>query len=264
MAHYDKSTMDFMEKVADGVQGVKPLGPPKPTDEIVEDAARKSLSSLRGLRSGGALGMAATALMPMAAEKLFSKFGSLSVLTTYNYLNNIYDQKWWDWEPETLWNVLEVDNGIDATDEIKNLVMALQTVLKSNAAHEHWHIFENVCQAFNGNSVDFSTVQPAELNEIALTIKILNHLRPKQAFDEEVFIYIAASARNSGVVFLPSDLFPEECQKFLNEMGFDTLLLRSRVQKSWPETPKKEFAADLQIQLARLHEIKEYVEEHHG
>lgn len=267
MARYDAFTKEFMDKVAEGGEVEVPK-PPKPQDQVVEDAARQGLLSLRGLREGGAKGFVVNTLAPKAFRSLFDneKTGSMSIMSAYNHLNNNYDTKWWDWEPETIWEVLLKDEGIEATDEVKNLVLALQTVIRTNAAHEGWHIFENVCQAFNGNTVDFSTVTPAELTEIALTLKVLSELRPKQEFDEEVWIYIAACARNAGVVFLPPEIFggSGRCQEHLDNMDMAKTGLKDQVKKYWDSNNLKSSNPAIQVQLARLNEIKEYVEEHYG
>jgi len=269
MAHYDKLTMDFMEKVSEGGISVAPIVPPKPDDEIIEDRARRGLSSIRALKEHGITGLISKAIFPTIAEKLFQKTGSVSVLSTFNYLNSKYDVDWWEWEPETVWAMLKQDEGIEASSEVKNLVLALQVVMKTNAAHENWHIFENVCQAFNGNSVDFSTLQPAELTDIALTIKVLNNIRPKQEFDDEVMIYIAASARNSGVVYLPSQLYEGDgsYQKHLEGMDANpdgNKNLVKAVAEAWGSGNLKSGNEMVDMQLAKLNEIKEYVEEHYG
>jgi len=267
MARYDEFTKEFMDKVAEGAEVQTPQ-PPKPADQIVEDTARRGLLGLKGFKEHGAKGLLLNTLVPSAFRKLFEseKTGSMSIMAAYNHLNNNYDTDWWDWEPETIWEVLLKDEGIEATDEVKNLVMALQTVLRTNAAHEGWHVFENVCQAFNGNTVDFSTVTPAELTEIALTLKVLGEIRPKQEFDDEIWIYIAACARNAGVVFLPPELFGGSgtCQKHLDNMDMAKTGLKDQVRKYWNSGNLKSSDPAIQVQLARLNEIKEYVEEHHG
>lgn len=265
MARYDELTKDFMEKVSEGME-VKPPEPPKPVDEVVEDAARRGLVSLKGLRAYGAKGLLLNTLAPSAVSKLFEKTSGVSVMGVYNHLNSVYDLDWWEWEPETIWEMLKKDDGIEATDEAKNLVLALQTVLKSNAVHENWHVFENVCQAFNGNTVDFSTVTPAELDEIALTLKLLSDLRPKQEFDEEIWIYIAACARDAGVVLLPPELFGGSGipQIHLDNLDLSRSGVKGQVEKYWNSGNLKSSDPAIQVQLARLQEIKEYVGEHYG
>jgi hypothetical protein len=266
MAQFDEDTKSFMEKVSEDLTPNIPKVEDEPPEETLEHAARKGLVGLRGLKTHGMGGVAKNILGSTFAHQLFDKTGGVSVLSTYNYLNNVYNNSWWDWEPETIWKVLKEDEGIDATSEVKNLVMALQTILKSNAAHEGWHVFENVCQAFNGNTVDFSTVQPAELDEIALTLAVLEDIRPKQEFDEEIWIYIAACARNAGVVYLPPDLFggSEDCQKYLDDMNVSGHDLRDQVKRYWGSGNLKSSDPALQIQLARLSEIKDYLGEHYG
>lgn len=180
-----------------------------------------------------------------------------SVLYFYQFLNNHYNRQWTDWEPETLWATLARDHK-PPSEGLKNVIMALQVVVKTNFPFEQWHVFEKVGHAFNKNPVSFSIVQPLELNEVAYTLKILKKIRPKMKFDPEVYAYIASIAKNSGVVYLPPGLYGgNSSQKFLDEMNND-MRLKERVRTSWPALPGKEETA-LNVQLARLNEIKEYV-----
>lgn len=246
----DEHTTDFMKSVL----GEEQIAP----DKLKPLRVIKQLASIaQDPRNIGKF------LVRKSTKDLMSKEGSLHVLGVYRFLNEHYGREWWDWEPETIWASLEKDHRAEGTpDEIKNMVMALQTILNSFAPFEHWHIFEKISHAFNQNHVDFGTLQPTELDEVAFTLFILNQIRPNTEYDSEVLQYIAVCANMSGMVFLPEDIFPE-VQKHLDEMTFEHHL-RDVTKMVWeggalPPEDQILLRHQVEIQIARLKDIQEYL-----
>lgn len=249
MGRFDKNTLDFMEKIA---------------DESASEEKKRDLSKLRTFKSvvnsiqdpHKALGKALVSGVTMKA--LFDKEAGVTVLGIYGILNEHYGREWWQWEPETVWTTLQKSHGIDPDEDLRNLISALQLTVTTNQPFENWHIFEKVGHAFNFNPVNFGIVQPLEIEEAALTLKLLRTIRPKQEFDSEICAYLAASARNAGLVALPEAVFTAGCQGFLDRMGNDTALAAA-VMKG-----EETGGADYLIQKARLKEIEQYVADHFG
>jgi len=244
MAQYDDPTKAFMEEVASGK----------------EDAVRAAIRATHGAKNPVAL--AARLAIASNARKVWNeeKTSSVSILGLYEQLSNMFGSEWHDWEPETIWSSLVAEGYEGLNENVKDAILALQLISKTNQAHENWHIFEKVGHAFNFNNVDFSVLQPLELDEVALTLKVLNKIRPKQEFELEVDGYIASCARNCGVVYLPSDLFPNKtAQDFLDELNND-IPLKNNVSERWSHSPmpRKVDPLPLKVQLLRLEEIKEY------
>lgn len=246
MARFDKTTTDFMEKLA---------------DEGKERAGAPDLAPLRTLKSvvksiqdpHKAIGKALVSGATMRA--LFEKEARVKVLGVYGILNENYGRSWWDWEPETVWQTLKKEHGYDPDEDLKNLISALQLCVTTNQPFENWHVFEKVGHAFNQNPVNFGIVQPLEPQETALTLKILRAIRPKQQFDSEICGYLAATAKNAGIVYLPEEIFTAGCQSFLDGMGNDLELKEDLIQGRNKTTPA------YQIQIARLKEISDFIEE---
>ena len=184
------------------------------------------------------------------------------ILALNSKLNEKYNRTWWNWEPETLWKMIPTDFGIQLTRELKDSIQALQILYSTHFAHENWNVFENVGHAFNDNTVLFGTLQPLELDEVAWALKIINTIRPNEEFDPEVLTYIAACAKQSGVVYLPTDLYPKGSQVILDSLNND-LELKKEVETSYPKieefSDKKYSETPLGVQLGRLKEIREYV-----
>jgi hypothetical protein len=269
MARYDASTAAFIEKIAGSVAHLKPKEP-EPAEALpahgsaTKDALKATKKILQAAKDPkGALPRMAVAL----ATKELLKEGTTPVLRIYGLLNEHYKELWWDWEPETIWQTLTTDHAVDPEPELKNIIMALQLTARSNAPFEHWHIFEKVGHAFNGNPVDFNVLQPLELHEAALTVFILDTIRPAQAFDDEVLGYIGGVAKFSGIVFLPAAWF-DNAQKYLDELVND-LELRDAVRTRWVDAgerhvpePRPDDSPAMKIQLLSLREVEDYIKEH--
>lgn len=258
MARIDDLTKEFMDKVSG-----KEITPPEepshaPTKDALKPirAAKQVLTGMEDPRK--ALGKL---LVRSIAGEVMDKTGSFKVLSLYQYLNDEYDREWWDWEPETLWAELSrTTYGAEPEEEVKGAVMALQLTLNANSPFEHWHIFEKVGQAFNFNPVMFSTLQPLDADEAALTMAILKKIRPKEEYDDEVLKYVAVCAHEAGLVYLPEDMYPG-VQPHLDEITFEHGL-RDRVKAIWESGDVRDTGTDIStdIQLSRLSEVKSYVE----
>ena len=279
MPRYDQHTQDFMRElmgdmepsenghaIVKAAEGVKPAteAPPTPeSDRISTKPLRLAKQLLRGMEDPRkAIGKA---VIRLAAHELMDKEGSVKILSLYKFMNEHYKREWWDWEPETIWTMLEQDH-LDATpEELRNAIQALQVILNTFAPFEHWHIFENVGHAFNMNPVSFSVVQPLEPDEAALTMEILRRIRPATEYEVEVLIYVATCAKVAGMVYLPDDMFPG-VQKHLDEITFEHLL-RDATKKAWEtkEMPKgRVLREQVEVQIYRLLDVKRYLSKEVG
>lgn len=197
MARYDDDTKKFMSDVGNNAKFV----------------ARQVL---RGKPLSQAIARQAIAGTTFSA---LEKQAGLKVMDIFKLLNSHYDHSWWDWEPETIWQTIMLDHAIEATEEVRNIIQALQVVVSTDAPFEHWHIFEKVGHAFNHNHVSFADLQPLEMDDIAATYAILHKIRPKAVCDDEILGYIAACAKEGGLVSLPVAFFPAGSQESLDKLG---------------------------------------------
>jgi hypothetical protein len=257
MTRIDDASFEFLQKMAgEGVQPEEPVNPVETAQTIGRAVkAVKNLSSAATAPRYIAKQIVGAAVRGLMAEP--EKHAGLSVLALFELLNRDHGQAWWDWEPETLAATLHADHDIDVTPQVANVLGALQVTVKTNAPFEHWHVFEKVAHAFNFSVVDFDQLQPHELHDVALALKVLATVRPRQGYEPEVAAYIAACAMTGGVVYLPAPMFPPACQGFLNKLGNNMALL-ARVERCWPKSAPPGDEA-LAIQIARLSEVREYI-----
>lgn len=248
MARYDKTTLDFIEKVA-GAEASE-----QPKDSRAKSALKAARLAVKVHQAP--VETATKSFLRMAAAD-FLKTAKTPPLKFYEQLNEKFKRAWWDWEPETLWHSLEDGGLAKPSDEVKNLVMALQICVTTDAPFEHWHIFEKVAHAFSQNRVDFGVVQPLELTEAAAAVRVLAAIRPKREFTSEVCGYIASVAKSSGVVYLPPELFPALAQSELEKTSYASNLAKL-VAECWQ---KKSNPSDEVVghQIEMLKEISEFV-----
>jgi hypothetical protein len=252
---YDESTKSFMNDVSNAPTGVDASTLKQSVNvvrSLLSENPKTSLAKLVAKR--GIKALARDTFDKQAAQR------PVNVVSIFKNLNEKYGREWFDWEPETVIQTLSHDFGMELDSDGENIVGALQLILNTNQAHENWHIFEKVGHAFNTNNVDFTILQPLRPDEIALTLAIMNYIRPKEVYDTEVAAYIAACAKESGMVYLPDEFFGADAQKFLDGMEND-LELKSKVANLWASktTPTD---LGLLIQTKALYEIKDYIQEH--
>jgi len=252
MTRVDQDTKNFMDAVADG---------PRPPEKQLEVALRTARSISKNPKKYVVRKLVSAALVgDEGSEKIAAAVAAVDVVAIFHTMTERYGRDWHDWEPETLWSTLKDLRGEESSRGLKEILMALQVVVSTNAPFEHWHIFENVANAFAGNPVDFGILQPIELTDAARTVRILLELRPKMIFDDEVWGYIAAIAKKSGVVYLPKDLFAGSTkpQEILDDLNND-LELGQQVRGRWPSPPRSDDDLGLKVQLLRLKEISDCV-----
>lgn len=243
MAHIDGPTEKFMTALSGTAEA------PRTVDKVAES----SRSVAPKLNASGVV------------EEL-QKEGGLSPLKLFGFLNEHHEQSWWDWEPETLWTVLGVEHGIQPTEALRDLVMALQTIVSTAAPFEHWHAFEKVGHALCGTSVDFQVVQPLEPDQVALTCKILAAIRPQEKYEPEVLGYMAACCHSAGMVYLPHDFFPVGAQtelariaKDYSGVGCEVTSLPHGDDGAWPRPAVESDSPAIKHQIGMLQEIREFV-----
>lgn len=249
MTRFNQDDINFFDKISEDHKPSESHTTPKEILSLANKAARimhqPSTTIARALVSAGTRSL---------VKESFAKLAGMSPVQIYSLLTDHYKRDWWDWEPETIWQTLKIEFGVDVDRAVRDNVMAIQVVLNTDAPFEHWHIFEKVGHAFNGNPVEFQITQPLNLLEIAWTVKVLKTLRAQEELEPEIYGYIAAAAKNSGVVYLPPEYFGELSQSYLDKLGNDALL------KEKVRLKKDDGSAAYKIQVLGLKEIEGYLE----
>lgn len=261
MARYDDATLEFMSKIAKNSNEEKKTPSAKTVIRQTVGLA-KDLSKPGQTKQEAALAKRVLTVATKTTMSALSKMAGISPIGIFEMLNRQYGSDWHDWEPETIWRTLELEQAVTPNEEVKNLIQSLQLIAKTDFPFEDYHIFEKVGHALNLNYVNFEIMQPLDPDEIALAIKILKDLRPGLEFEHEVNAYIGACGKNAGMVLLPSDLFGEEPQHFLDDLGNDIELKQQVISHMGKiESAAVDEDSPLGVQLSRIKEIREFISE---
>lgn len=237
----DRATKDFASKLAEEVTLADELKALKTVAKVIQNPT-KALPRL-----------AQKTLLDATFKKEGAPRPGSEPVKMFGYMNEHFGQAWWEWEPETL--RARLGARMRLTDEVMNLVQALQLVAGTDAPFEHWHVFEKVGHAFAGGIVDFQVMQPLEPDEVAFAYRVLSKLRPHAQFDEEVAIYMAVCCHHAGMVYLPPDLFPPAADLALRKMTHEKNL-EVATEASW-KTGQATDNPVLAHQLELLHMVRE-------
>jgi len=117
-----------------------------------------------------------------------------------------------DWEPETL--QLEVKDAwsIELPQTNWDKVYALMTVLTTNLFEQNLETFTHVCNALSGAGADFTTYDPATVEEMSTAIGEIVLLDPPEKgnfnFSDEVKTYMQVRLAYEGFITPPKMLAP--------------------------------------------------------
>jgi len=169
------------------------------------------------------------------------------------------------WEPETIYQVIGVDQS-QVPLKIREKVEALKAFLRNNLVWTDWHIFENAVILINNQTPNFNVIQRPRVREVAYAVDILNKIK-EEKFSEEVAKYIAAVARDRGLIVLPENL--SFAQKYLDILYPDKEIkdMQKKVKLGWEMLKEEDYrkmdfdmSDPIDVQLARLLEIKIYID----
>lgn len=162
----------------------------------------------------------------------------LSLMLIKNFQN-----KWTEWEPETLWSEMVSRMGFIPSEDLRGRIMAIRLLIGTDRFHTDFQVFEKVVLTLNGRKPVFNTMQAVSPEEIARALTWATKLQERD-FDEKVLAYIAAVCFDEGLYYLPDPLHiaQKQLDRLLKNDG-----LRDSVMKRW-EAVKHTDLEQLQLQ----------------
>jgi hypothetical protein len=104
-------------------------------------------------------------------------------------------------EPETLY-----DLGLAKTSLEAQRILALRTIIHTEAVFEDFNVFENVVELLNGIEPNVEMIDGTDPEQIWYALKAIQELRPEAILSEEVQAYIRFFFKEAGITFLPDML----------------------------------------------------------
>ncbi|NIP67379.1 hypothetical protein GWN63_04850 [Candidatus Bathyarchaeota archaeon] len=180
-------------------------------------------------------------------------------------LDQVWEEDWRQWEPETITQTLEQD-GVDVARVNLDKIMALKVLMNTTEFWESPRTFEKVCLAFAGRMVDWGHIQEPRVHDIAACVALVERYIAEHEFSDDVATYVAGCAVRDGYVLLPPVLsfaqFP-----FSNELAFsmgdDVLDVQNQLMDALEEDgdPPKEHAVQYMRLLRCQYHTQDMVDE---
>jgi len=138
-----------------------------------------------------------------AAELL--KKPTVHPITLDRIMGGLYPE-WIIWLPETLESAVRSITAQNAVDPlVLHKLSAIQTVHNNEGPWVDWEVFNWINQPFNDELANFQYARRPDLDDLYVTVSIMDVLR-KREFDPEVKHFIAAACLDAGVLFVPPPL----------------------------------------------------------
>jgi len=131
-----------------------------------------------------------------------------SAAKIYDFLNKMLENDWWEWEIETLEQVLWIKYGAALEGVNRDKVLAIRHTCRSDNPFADWYEFNQVALSFSGSVADFEYLKSPSPGMVINCVKILNHIRPdrKSFFSNDVLKYICIVLLNDGIYIPPPSL----------------------------------------------------------
>lgn len=131
-----------------------------------------------------------------------------------------------EWEPDTIVMELVDRFGVEVPDENRDKLFALMTALNTDQFYVNPLTFTYICQALNGDAVDFETFNPPDPEDLAwgVTEVLLNDIaledepNTDQQFKPEVARFVGTILQIAGMLIAPANL---EFADYPNGGGFN-------------------------------------------
>ena len=192
---------------------------------------------------------------PLVLSRALRQLGPGSPTWLPETLMSEIDRRYGGWTAERILQALEGFSRTGVLDpEVPELVRqklyAVRVAWTSNSAHNEWHTFEKVGAAFNDRLAHFGDIQRMSAGECAVTVALLENLRPDE-YANEVGIYIAACCHEDGIYTLEPSKWLKHFEPHLRRLqrqdtgGESTAELRAGIAAKYTELANKR--DDLQL-----------------
>ena len=175
-----------------------------------------------------------------------------SARVVYDYLNKYLDEDWWEWEIETIDQMLWTKYGIALDTVNRDKMLAIRHILRNDAAFFDWYEFNQLSLSFGSAIADFEILRRPSPGMIISCVKTMKYIRSDREgfFGIDVIKYICLSLINDGISTPP----PSLSSMISKEMG---KLVSEKSKNAWEDAMKK--YSD--ILKTRNFEIKEIIPE---
>jgi hypothetical protein len=194
----------------------------KPPQSFARYTAQVAKTVLQGIKMSG-MDIHDPFINPTKLVEVLKMAGPSSLAwkpeTLYSYLDKNYS----GWSSEKIANALEHFHATgelqtDIPTLVRQKLHSIRIVLTSDTAHREWHIFEKVGCVFSNRLADFRTIEPLSPLECAVTVALIDSMRPDR-FSDEVAAYVAASCHMTGIYTIAPCKWLNFAESYLQKMN---------------------------------------------
>jgi hypothetical protein len=153
----------------------------------------------------------------------------------YDFLNKAFGADWWEWEFETIEQLLWRNYGVALEDINRDKVWAIRHLCRSDNAFADWFEFNQLALAFSGCIADFEQLRSISPGMIINTVKTLNYIRPDREsfFSNDVIKYICVVLKESGIYTPPPSLIGLIADEMKKIISSDTVAEWDKILKQY-------------------------------
>lgn len=209
-----------MKKLSERILDAYMVGDKEEAGRLVKEA--EELSKVR---------QRSTKVSPVAVNTILNN-PNASPINIYDFLNKSFGEDWWQWEYETLEQLLWTRYGAVLEPINADKIWAIKHLCNSNKPFRDWYEFNQIAIAFGGAIADFEVIKSPSPGMIVNAVTAMQYIRPEEAFDIEVKKYICVLLHAEGIYTpLPSltALIKDDMAEFVS----------SHTKEAWPNVYKR-------------------------
>ncbi len=181
------------------------------------------------------------------------------VLDVFRAMVKYLGEDWFNWEFETIWRMLKINNIEEPRENIRDCIMALKIFMTTTSVENNWDHFNNAALAFSGSIADFEAIRSPSAGSMISAVKTMQYLKPDMELSEEVKKIICIQLRQDGIILPPPSII-----HYINDEMIDELSIK--IRKIWPDVYREyndilegkdvEPEADYHIQAMRIYKAE--------
>lgn len=113
--------------------------------------------------------------------------------------------EWVNWEPETIWEEMVEEVGVEPPRVNKDKIMALKLCILTTVPWEDWHPFTTCILCFNDVPVDMEIGQECSPAQLAYGVKVLTSLQPEHEYNRDIQFFAASMLISFGICWIPQE-----------------------------------------------------------
>ena len=176
----------------------------------------------------------------------------------YDFLNESFGPDWWEWEIDTIFDLILDRFKVEPTPQTRDKVLAIRHLCESDISFSDWYEFNQLTLSFSGFIADFEILRTPTPGALVNAMMVLNYIRPdhEDGFGDDVKKYVSLVLINYGLYTPPPSIV-----QYVGRIMMEEFISGEMVTK-WPKIYKmfenEDFEGETEehIQAQRLYRVE--------